>query len=141
MRKWIGMTVALVAMGVMAAEVNVQQAAKEKRALVLELLQITQTRQQAQSMFNIMIQSMPFDVQDVMKEALSVDDMVREIVPVYEKHLDTEDLRSIIGFYRTPAGQRLVQKQPQIVNDAMVVMKVFVEKKLQQVLKNEREAK
>lgn len=40
-------------------------------------------------------------------------------LPAYEKHLSHEDIKAMIAFYRTPAAQRFVAAQPQIVQQSM----------------------
>src|SRR5688572_14502413 len=42
----------------------------------------------------------------------SVDDLVAQFAPVYQKHLSESDLNEIIKFYTTPVGKKLAEKTP-----------------------------
>lgn len=113
---------------------DVQAYARAKRDLVIELLRVTQARRQAQEMLDVMLAMLPEDVQETLRETFKPDDMVREIIPVYEKYLSVEDLRGILAFYRSPVGQKLLHVQPQLTKDAMIVMKVYAERRVAETL-------
>lgn len=49
----------------------------------------------------------------------SMDDLVTLLAPVYEKHLTEADLNDVIKFYSTPAGKKLAEKTPGIMQDSM----------------------
>lgn len=57
--------------------------------------------------------------QELEKE-INPDELVELVLPVYRKHYFEEDLRAAIDFYRSPAGRRLMEKQPQILQESMV---------------------
>ena len=58
--------------------------------------------------------------QDFMAE-VNPDDLNRLVVPVYARHFTAEEMESMIAFYRTPAGQKLVSKLPVITEESMAV--------------------
>ncbi|NLF40097.1 DUF2059 domain-containing protein [bacterium] len=135
MKRFVIAAVCIGSLALSGADINVAEAAREKRALVHELLRITSTKEQAQQIFATMIRDMPKESQVAMSEILNVDEMVAQVVPVYEKHYSSEELRGIIAFYNTPIGQRMLAVQPLIIQDSMIVMKVYVQKKLAEKLK------
>ena len=51
----------------------------------------------------------------------SLNDIVDLLAPVYAKHLDIDDLKGIIGFYKTPTGKKFASKQPLIAQESMLV--------------------
>ena len=51
----------------------------------------------------------------------SIDDLVAKLAPVYEKHISEADLNEIIKFYQSPAGKRLSEKTPAIMEESMLV--------------------
>ena len=111
----------------------------EKQKLVLELLSLLNAKQQSEEVLNSMIKSMPYDVRDTLKKAFDADEMINLIVPVYEKYLTEDDLRAAISFYKSPAGKKLLKAQPMIMKDSIIVMKVYAQKKLEEVLNAEKE--
>ncbi len=58
--------------------------------------------------------------QDVMAE-VDPDDLNRLVVPVYARHFTVEEMESMIAFYRTPAGQKLVSKLSVLTEESMMV--------------------
>ena len=51
----------------------------------------------------------------------SLDDLVTMMAPVYEKHMTEADLNEVIKFYSTPAGKKLAEKTPTIMQESMAV--------------------
>jgi len=47
------------------------------------------------------------------------DDLVLRIIPIYVKHLSVEEMQAIIDFYKSPAGQKLLDKLPLITRETM----------------------
>ena len=43
------------------------------------------------------------------------------VIPIYQKRFTEQDIRDIIGFYKSPAGKRLVEQLPGITQDSMKV--------------------
>jgi uncharacterized protein len=43
------------------------------------------------------------------------------LVPVYTRNLESSDIDEMIRFFRTPAGQHFLEKQPVIMQESMEV--------------------
>jgi hypothetical protein len=56
------------------------------------------------------------------KEDLSPEKMREMVVSIYSDVYTDEELRSIIDFYKTPAGQALITKQPLVMQKTMAWM-------------------
>lgn len=41
------------------------------------------------------------------------------VVPIYVEHLTAEEMEAAVEFYRTPAGQALIEKMPVIMQESM----------------------
>ena len=122
-------------------DVNIKKLSEDKRTLVIELLQLVNAKKQSQQVLDSMIQTMPLDVQATFKEALNADEMLKLVIPVYERYLTVDDLKNVIVFYRSPAGKKLLEAQPKIMKESMIVMKVYVQKKLSERLNLEKKDK
>lgn len=57
--------------------------------------------------------------EEFMKE-INPDELVNKVVPIYQKNLSEEDVKAAIKFYKTPAGKRLIEKQPIVVQESMM---------------------
>jgi uncharacterized protein len=54
---------------------------------------------------------------DVMFSDLPINEMLSDIIPIYQKHVSKSDLRAITEFYSTPVGQRFLDEQPQMMQE------------------------
>lgn len=69
--------------------------------------------------------------EDVWKEfkkeitSIAMDELYDELVPIYYKHLELEDIKEINAFYKTKAGKRLVAQLPEITKESMEVGQVW----------------
>ena len=74
---------------------------------------------------------------DEMFKHVSVDNMVQDMIPVYQKHLTRKDISAIVAFYSTPIGQKLIRELPGMTQEAMQVasrrMQESLEEPAQQV--------
>ena len=53
---------------------------------------------------------------------LSIDQMIDEMIPVYQKHLTKGDVDAMNAFYASPTGQKLLREMPAIMNESMQAM-------------------
>jgi hypothetical protein len=52
-------------------------------------------------------------------QSTSLDDLVKMLTPVYERHMTEADLNEVIKFYNSPAGKKLAEKTPAIMDESM----------------------
>lgn len=58
---------------------------------------------------------------DTFLELAKPEDLIDMIVPLYVKSLDEQTLEAAIVFYESPAGRKLVEIQPQLTQESMVI--------------------
>ncbi len=71
------------------------------------------------------------------KKEFNVDQLVELLVPVYQKQFAEEDVKAFLEFYQSPAGKKLVEKQPAIMQESMVIGQQWgmgVAQKIQEIL-------
>lgn len=56
---------------------------------------------------------------DAALDDMPFDDMINALIPIYQRHLSKTDVDEIIRFYASPAGQKLLREQPQILQESM----------------------
>lgn len=56
--------------------------------------------------------------QIIEREAIKLDDVIREILPIYENHFTLVELQELNKFYSTEAMQAMVKKLPLVTQDA-----------------------
>jgi len=74
----------------------------------------------------------------LMQEEMSWDKMKEPMIRIYLKHYTEKEIQDQIAFYRSESGQSMINKQPEVVKDTMMmtqeVLKNFMPK-LQQISK------
>lgn len=71
------------------------------------------------------------------KKEFNVDQLVDLLVPVYQKQFTEEDVKAFLEFYQSPAGKKLVEKQPAIMQESMVIGQQWgmgIAQKIQEIL-------
>ncbi|HVB85437.1 MAG TPA: DUF2059 domain-containing protein [Candidatus Dormibacteraeota bacterium] len=56
---------------------------------------------------------------DAMLQKLPTEEILQAMVPVYQKYLTKDDVNSLIAFYSTPTGQKVLAEMPQITKDGI----------------------
>lgn len=65
---------------------------------------------------------------------LPLDAMLDDMIPIYQRHLTQTDVDSMIVFYSSPTGQKLMQQMPEITQEAMQVSYQRMQKQIDRVL-------
>jgi hypothetical protein len=63
-------------------------------------------------------------------EIMPIDEMIGDMVAVYQRHISREDVDAMIAFYGTPAAQHLLDAQPAISQETMPVMMARVQERM-----------
>lgn len=48
-----------------------------------------------------------------------LDEIVPELVKIYDRHLSHDDLKALIAFYSTPVGGKVIRVMPRIMSESM----------------------
>jgi uncharacterized protein len=46
--------------------------------------------------------------------------LTETVIPIYDKHLSTEDLKELLGYYQSPFGQRMLKVLPEVARESQV---------------------
>ena len=44
--------------------------------------------------------------------------LTKTVIPIYDKHLSTEDLRELLAYYQSPFGQRMLKVLPEVARES-----------------------
>ena len=78
-------------------------------------------------------EAMQGSMDDVM-DAMRFEDLISDMIPVYQKYLTKEDLEGVIAFYSSPVGQRLLDKTPAMTTEAMKISMERMEKMMPEIM-------
>ena len=65
---------------------------------------------------------------------ISMDDLISDVIPVYQRHLSRADVTALINFYSSPAGQRIRREQPAIMRESMQASGAAQQQKMELLL-------
>jgi len=109
--------------GLLQAEID-----KAKRQEIETMLKLTGMERIADQMMAQMIQGMSVNMKGVPPEfwrrfsqKIHTSELIEKIIPLYDKYYTLEDLRAVNAFYSSPAGQRVLQTLPQIMQESMKI--------------------
>jgi hypothetical protein len=68
-----------------------------------------------------------------------IDDVLRDMVPVYQNHLSESDMNAIIAFYASPSGQKVIREMPAMTAEAMRVSYARLQPQIEEMMKKMRE--
>ena len=101
---------------------------KDKRQEIETMLRLTGMERMVDQMMSQMIQSMSANMKGVPPEfwprfakKINSAELIEKIIPLYDKYYTLEDLRAVNVFYASPAGQRVLQTLPQIMQESMKI--------------------
>jgi uncharacterized protein len=88
------------------------------------------------------------ELMDNMVKDMPLDDMLNDMIPIYQKHLSRGDVDAMSVFYSTPTGQKLLREMPAMASESMQAsyprMQAMTDKiatRAQQMAKEEQEKK
>ncbi|MBI3477252.1 MAG: DUF2059 domain-containing protein [Acidobacteria bacterium] len=64
-----------------------------------------------------------------------IDDLLRDMVPVYQNHLSEADLAAIVDFYSSPVGKKVLKEMPAMTAEAMRISYARMQPKIEDALK------
>jgi len=60
--------------------------------------------------------------------------LVQAYVPLYDRHFEQDELEAIVGFYRSPAGRKMVEVLPTLVRDGVTRTMELIQPQLMRVV-------
>lgn len=89
----------------------------EKIALISEFIEVSGIRQSLQANIQGIMAQLPAEKQDEGRAIFDINVVMAQLAPIYDKYYSPEELREIIAFYKTPAGQKMIEVTPKIVSE------------------------
>jgi len=138
MRKMIGLIT--VGLGLAVLSANAQEASR--RAMAEELLNLMNMQESIEKSFATVKQMIPMQTEkmmratgqtnmpsnvssqtdkmmDMMAQELSWDKMKEDYIVLYAETFTEDEMKGIIAFYKSPAGQAFTKKQPELMKRSM----------------------
>jgi hypothetical protein len=81
----------------------------------------------------------PNEFWDRFEQKLGSQELVDQLIPIYDKYYTQQDLESLLAFYESPVGQKVLKTMPQVMQESMQIGQVWGQQKAQEVLKEIQE--
>ena len=103
----------------------------EKRDLILKFIDVFGTRRTMEQNLKAMFEDMgPNDPQaKKFKDNVRVDEIIEQLIPLYDKHFSAEDLKAFITFYSSTEGKKLLDTIPLLMRDSVDISARYFEEK------------
>ncbi len=75
----------------------------------------------------------------ILYENYPVDQILSDMVPVYQKHLTKSDLDSVLAFYSSPVGQKLTREMPAMTAEAMQIASSRIQDDTEEIMRRMEE--
>ncbi len=97
--------------------------ANEKIENIRKLIRLTGGTKIIDQMFNAMAANFSDPKQQQVfaefRKEFDPNQIFEMLVPAYDKYLSAEDVKQVLAFYESPAGQKMLEAQPKIMADSM----------------------
>ena len=103
----------------------------EKRELILKFIDVFGTRRTMEQNLKAMFDDMgPNDPQaKKFKENVRVDEIIEQLIPLYDKNFNEDQLKAFIAFYSSPDGKKLLDTIPILMRDSVDISAKYFEEK------------
>ena len=103
----------------------------EKRELILKFIDTFGTKSAMEQNLNTMFEDMGSDDPQTQKfkDNVRVDEIIEQLIPLYDKHFSADELKAYITFYSSPEGQRLLQTIPVLMEESVDISAKYFEEK------------
>jgi uncharacterized protein len=138
MRRMLTVAIALVVLGTSSVSCAQEELTEAKRADIERLLHITNALKLGQIFASTAIPQfeqalrqarpdIPAEVFSVMREEIekTIDESLVEkggfadqVIPLYHRYFAHDDIKAMLAFYGTPAGQKLISVMPQMAQES-----------------------
>lgn len=124
----VGLVLAVVICGFGFSIQDFEATEIDKREDIMELMKLQNSTDMGVQVMKTMLDSfkasglvLPDNLVDEFLDEVQFSELLEQIVPIYEKHLSHQDVKELIKFFQSPVGQKLIEKQPLIIQESMVV--------------------
>lgn len=83
--------------------------------------------QQFMDYYNNKYKDLPESFWDEFKKDMSPEKIFALYIPVYKKYFTDSDVDELIKFYKTPAGQKMIENMPNLMKDAREIGTSYAE--------------
>lgn len=99
----------------------------EKAAVIRELLALSGSMRMGNEMIGMLLDAVKQSSPDIdpvildrLKAKMDIRELESEMVAIYDRHFSTEDLRTVLAFYKTDTGRRVLERMPLVMKEGAI---------------------
>lgn len=73
-------------------------------------------------------------LQKEMTDPKLVDELYKQVVPLYASHFTAEDVKALTAFYRSPAGKKSLEVMPQLVGESAQAAQKLMQERAKRII-------
>ena len=108
-----------------------ENSSTNKKELILKYIEATGAKANMQKTFDDIVNTAAEDKKANLRQALNLDDILNELVPVYDQYFTAQDLKELIVFYESPIAKKLFKVEPLLLKDIMEKSRQYLEGKIE----------
>ncbi|HQP10768.1 MAG TPA: DUF2059 domain-containing protein, partial [Candidatus Omnitrophota bacterium] len=101
----------------------------EKAKLIVQLMNVSGVRSNMQKSIDEVLGRIPEAQRASYAQIFNIEEIIERLIPLYDKHYSESDLQSIIDFYESPAGKKVMEVTPEIMKESVGVLVGYVQEK------------
>ncbi len=104
-----------------------------KANMIIALMQANGTVVKMQEQIKEAIDKSPLSDQIEVEKMFKLNELVANLVPVYDKFYSEEELSQLMAFYKSPVGQKLIEVTPKLVEETIKANIAYFKEKATQI--------
>lgn len=141
MRKWTGISMAMVAAGLMLTAAAPAAASAPSDAQVRQLMgvfgvgkMLSQMNTQMAGMMQQQLPCVPPSYWQGFVDANGTKELTDRMVPIYQRHFSAADIEGLLAFYRSSLGQKVITEMPATMAEGMQIGQQWGKQRAQSML-------
>lgn len=102
-----------------------------KDDLILAFINISGMKDNMIIAFDQILESSPPEESQVLKEILDIDEIISQVVPVYNKYFSEDEMKKMVSFYASPVGKKMLRTTPAVMEESMKASLMYFQKKIE----------
>jgi len=98
---------------------TVPQIDKDKRELIKRIMDASGVRDSMTLMFSQLLSQVPPEKRETYRSILNADEILAQIIPIYDEYYTKEELKELLNFYVSPVGQKLIKVTPELMQKSL----------------------
>jgi len=102
-----------------------------KQQLIWKLIEVSGTKANMDKIFADMLSKASADESEKIQALFNIDEIVLQLVPIYDKYFEQDELQQLVDFYNSKGGQKLLSVTPMITQESMEATLQYFQNKMQ----------